>query len=100
MSIFEKFLDDFESLHLSRQNNPYVSLGVVRTAHKLAGDQVSEQQVTKCALTLRCDFAKSSSSSCPYPILFGVGAAVTFFHSPLFAVMATSTSHTFNSLVQ
>ncbi|XP_021199131.3 uncharacterized protein LOC110382773 [Helicoverpa armigera] len=44
MSIFEKFLDDFESLHLSRQNNPYLSLGVVRTAEKLAGDDVSEQQ--------------------------------------------------------
>ncbi|KAJ8705139.1 hypothetical protein PYW08_012459 [Mythimna loreyi] len=44
MSIFEKFLDDFDSLHLSRQNNPYVSLGVVRTAQRLAGDSVSEQQ--------------------------------------------------------
>ncbi|KAJ8706916.1 hypothetical protein PYW07_012994 [Mythimna separata] len=44
MSILEKFLDDFDSLHLSRQNNPYVSLGIVRTAQKLAGDSVSEQQ--------------------------------------------------------
>ncbi|KAF9405607.1 hypothetical protein HW555_013734 [Spodoptera exigua] len=44
MAIFEKFLDDFESLHLSKQNNPYVSLGHVRTAEKLAGDTVTELQ--------------------------------------------------------
>ncbi|XP_022833647.1 DNA ligase 1-like [Spodoptera litura] len=44
MAIFEKFLDDFESLHLSKQNNPYISLGHVRTAEKLAGDTVTELQ--------------------------------------------------------
>ncbi|XP_053622851.1 uncharacterized protein Ude isoform X2 [Plodia interpunctella] len=44
ISIFEKFLDDFDSLHLSKQNNPYLSLGIVRTAVKLAGDHVTDQQ--------------------------------------------------------
>ncbi|CAG4970185.1 unnamed protein product [Colias eurytheme] len=44
ISIFEKFLDDFDTMHLSKQNNPYVSLGVVRTCVEMAGDSVSEQQ--------------------------------------------------------
>ncbi|XP_059056026.1 uncharacterized protein LOC131849913 isoform X2 [Achroia grisella] len=44
ISIFEKFLDDFDTLHLSKQNNPYVSLGIVRTAVKSAGENVTEQQ--------------------------------------------------------
>ncbi|KAL0809131.1 hypothetical protein ABMA28_012755 [Loxostege sticticalis] len=43
ISIFEKFLDDFDSMHLSKQNNPYLSLGIVKTAAKLA-ENVSEQQ--------------------------------------------------------
>ncbi|KAL0858648.1 hypothetical protein ABMA27_012476 [Loxostege sticticalis] len=43
ISIFEKFLDDFDSMHLSKQNNPYLSLGIVKTAAKLA-ESVSEQQ--------------------------------------------------------
>lgn len=46
MSVFEQFLDDHDSQHLSRQNNPYLSLGHVRTALKLAGDDVTEQQVS------------------------------------------------------
>ncbi|KAI8431679.1 hypothetical protein MSG28_016157, partial [Choristoneura fumiferana] len=50
MSIFEKFLDDFDSLHLSKQNNTYLSLGVVKTAEKLAGEAVSEQQHTEAKL--------------------------------------------------
>ncbi|XP_013200063.2 uncharacterized protein LOC106142738 [Amyelois transitella] len=44
ISVLEKFLDDFDSLHLSKQNNPYLSLGIVRTAAKLAGDNVTDQQ--------------------------------------------------------
>lgn len=44
ISIFEKFLDDFDSMHLSKQNNPYISLGIVRTAVKLAGDDITEHQ--------------------------------------------------------
>ncbi|XP_075990004.1 uracil-DNA degrading factor [Anticarsia gemmatalis] len=43
MSILEQFVDDFESQHLGRQNNAYVSLGVVRTAQERA-DNVTEQQ--------------------------------------------------------
>ncbi|CAH2083553.1 unnamed protein product [Euphydryas editha] len=42
--IFDKFLDDFDSMHLSKQNNPYISLGIVRTCVQLAGDSVTEQQ--------------------------------------------------------
>ncbi|XP_026746096.1 uncharacterized protein LOC113507438 [Trichoplusia ni] len=44
ISIFEQFLDEYESQHLSRQNNPYLSLGIVRTAERLAGNDVSDQQ--------------------------------------------------------
>ncbi|XP_004922152.1 uncharacterized protein LOC101739385 [Bombyx mori] len=44
ITVFEKFLDDFESLHLSKENNPYLSLGVVRAAEQLAGESVTEQQ--------------------------------------------------------
>nr|AXY94769.1 GMPiso00166 [Galleria mellonella] len=44
ITIFEKFLDDFDTLHLSKQNNPYLSLGIVRTALKSAGDSVTQQQ--------------------------------------------------------
>lgn len=44
MAIFEKFLDDFESLHLSRQNNAYLALGLVRTAARRAGDNVTPLQ--------------------------------------------------------
>ncbi|XP_063371883.1 myb-like protein X [Cydia amplana] len=44
MSILEKFLDDFDTNHLSKQNNAYLSLGIVRTAEKSAGDTVTEQQ--------------------------------------------------------
>ncbi|XP_061727355.1 uncharacterized protein LOC133532621 isoform X1 [Cydia pomonella] len=44
MSILEKFLDDFDTNHLSKQNNAYLSLGIVRTAEKSAGDAVTEQQ--------------------------------------------------------
>lgn len=44
MAIFEKFLDDFESLHLSRQNNAYLALGLVRTAAQRAGDNVTPLQ--------------------------------------------------------
>ncbi|KAF9815565.1 hypothetical protein SFRURICE_010680 [Spodoptera frugiperda] len=44
MAIFEKFLDDFESLHLSRQNNAYLALGHVRTAARRAGDNVTPLQ--------------------------------------------------------
>ncbi|KAL4719307.1 hypothetical protein ACJJTC_018229 [Scirpophaga incertulas] len=45
ISIFEKFLDDFDSMHLSKQNNPYISLGHVRTAEKMA-DAITEQQIS------------------------------------------------------
>ncbi|KAG6463598.1 hypothetical protein O3G_MSEX013960 [Manduca sexta] len=44
ISIFEKFLDDFDSMHLSKQNNPYLSLGIVRTAEKMSGEDVTEHQ--------------------------------------------------------
>ncbi|CAK1547941.1 unnamed protein product [Leptosia nina] len=44
ISIFEKFLDDFDTMHLSKQNNPYLPLGVVRTCLDLAGDKVTKQQ--------------------------------------------------------
>ncbi|XP_030038578.2 uncharacterized protein LOC115453981 [Manduca sexta] len=44
ISIFEKFLDDFDSMHLSKQNNLYLSLGIVRTAEKMAGEDVTEHQ--------------------------------------------------------
>nr|XP_026486485.1 uncharacterized protein LOC113393688 [Vanessa tameamea] len=44
ISVFDQFLDDFDTMHLSKQNNPYISLGIVRTCVKLAGDNVTEQQ--------------------------------------------------------
>ncbi|XP_045456299.1 uncharacterized protein LOC123666136 [Melitaea cinxia] len=44
IQIFDKFLDDFDSMHLSKQNNPYISLGVVRTCVELAGDDITEEQ--------------------------------------------------------
>ncbi|XP_045489006.1 uncharacterized protein LOC110996169 isoform X1 [Pieris rapae] len=44
ISIYEKFLDDFETQHLSKQNNPYLPLGIVRTCLRLAGDNITEQQ--------------------------------------------------------
>lgn len=44
ISIFEKFLDDFESMHLSKQNNPYLSAGIARTALQLAPDGLATQQ--------------------------------------------------------
>ncbi|CAH0757864.1 unnamed protein product [Diatraea saccharalis] len=43
ISIFEKFLDDFDTNHMSKQNNPYISLGHVRTAEKMA-DGITDQQ--------------------------------------------------------
>ncbi|XP_048002511.1 uncharacterized protein LOC125239076 [Leguminivora glycinivorella] len=44
MAILEKFLDDFDTNHLSKQNNAYLSLGIVKTAQKSAGDAVTEKQ--------------------------------------------------------
>ncbi|CAH0602482.1 unnamed protein product [Chrysodeixis includens] len=44
ITILEQFLSDFESQQLGKHNNPYLSLGLLRTAHKLAGDHVSEHQ--------------------------------------------------------
>ncbi|VVC99042.1 unnamed protein product [Leptidea sinapis] len=44
MSLFEKFLDDFDTLHMSKQNNPYLPLGIVRTCLELAGGTVTDQQ--------------------------------------------------------
>ncbi|XP_038221399.1 uncharacterized protein LOC119839250 [Zerene cesonia] len=44
ISIFEKFLDDFDTMHLSKENNSYVSLGIVRTCVDMAGDTITEQQ--------------------------------------------------------
>ncbi|OWR45435.1 hypothetical protein KGM_200513 [Danaus plexippus plexippus] len=44
IEIFEKFLEDFEREHRSKQNNTYISLGLVETSLDLAGDRVSEQQ--------------------------------------------------------
>lgn len=46
IAIFDQFLDDFDSKHMSRQNNPYLSLGLVKTAQKLAGSDVTEQQAS------------------------------------------------------
>ncbi|KAG7306853.1 hypothetical protein JYU34_008316 [Plutella xylostella] len=39
MSIFDKFLDDFDSQHLSKQNNAYVALNIVRTCLRTAEDR-------------------------------------------------------------
>ncbi|CAK1591594.1 unnamed protein product [Parnassius mnemosyne] len=44
MSIFDKFLDDFDTMHLSKQNNPYLSLGIVRTCLNMAADSATDQQ--------------------------------------------------------
>ncbi|CAH2064771.1 unnamed protein product, partial [Iphiclides podalirius] len=44
VALFDKFLDDFDTMHLSRQNNPYVPLGVVRSCLKMAADLPTEQQ--------------------------------------------------------
>ncbi|XP_050360269.1 uncharacterized protein LOC126780055 [Nymphalis io] len=44
IAVFDQFLDDFDTMHLSKQNNPYISLGIVRTCVELAGDTVTEQQ--------------------------------------------------------
>lgn len=44
INLFDKFLDDFDTMHLSKQNNPYLSLGIVRTVLKMADEAVSEQQ--------------------------------------------------------
>ncbi|XP_013142147.1 PREDICTED: uncharacterized protein LOC106105994 isoform X2 [Papilio polytes] len=44
MSLFDKFLDDFDTMHLSKQNNPYISLGIVRTCVGKAEGLISEQQ--------------------------------------------------------
>ncbi|XP_049884306.1 myb-like protein X [Pectinophora gossypiella] len=41
--VLEKFLDDFDSNHMMKQNNAYLSLGFARTALKLA-DSVTDQQ--------------------------------------------------------
>ncbi|XP_041983991.1 uncharacterized protein LOC121736690 isoform X2 [Aricia agestis] len=44
LAVFDKFLDDFDSLHLARQNNPYLPLGVVRAAAAKEHAQPTEQQ--------------------------------------------------------
>ncbi|KPJ05387.1 hypothetical protein RR46_01332 [Papilio xuthus] len=44
MSLFDKFLDDFDTMHLSKQNNPYISLGIVRTCIAKADGLLTEQQ--------------------------------------------------------
>ncbi|KAJ0184412.1 hypothetical protein K1T71_000835 [Dendrolimus kikuchii] len=44
ISRFDQFLDDFDTMHLSKQNNPYISLGIVRTALNMAADDVTDQQ--------------------------------------------------------
>nr|XP_034838941.1 uncharacterized protein LOC117995059 isoform X2 [Maniola hyperantus] len=44
ISIFDKFLDDFDTMHLSKQNNPYISLAIVRTCVHLADANITEQQ--------------------------------------------------------
>ncbi|KOB70230.1 Uncharacterized protein OBRU01_11665 [Operophtera brumata] len=43
MGILEGFVDEFEDKHMSRQNCPYLSVGLVRTASQLAGDTATEQ---------------------------------------------------------
>ncbi|XP_068627294.1 neurofilament medium polypeptide [Battus philenor] len=40
MSLFDKFLDDFDTMHLSKQNNPYISLGIVNTCLNLTDDDL------------------------------------------------------------
>lgn len=39
ISIFDKFLDDFDTLHLSKQNNPYLPLGVVLSCLNIAEEK-------------------------------------------------------------
>ncbi|XP_072947047.1 uncharacterized protein Ude [Epargyreus clarus] len=44
LSIFDKFMDDFDTMHLGKQNNPYVSLGIVRTVLSKAEDVTDQQK--------------------------------------------------------
>ncbi|KAJ2941833.1 hypothetical protein O0L34_g10641 [Tuta absoluta] len=44
IGVLEKFLDDFDSQHLMRQNNPYLALGIARTALKLSSDATEQQK--------------------------------------------------------
>ncbi|XP_013178968.1 PREDICTED: microtubule-associated protein 1A [Papilio xuthus] len=44
LSLFDKFLDDFDTMHLSKQNNPYISLGIMRTCVAKADGLLTEQQ--------------------------------------------------------
>ncbi|GBP70840.1 hypothetical protein EVAR_53504_1 [Eumeta japonica] len=39
MAIFDRFLDDFETMHLSKQNSSYLPLGVVRRCLETAGER-------------------------------------------------------------
>lgn len=46
ISIFDKFLDDFDTMHLSKQNNPYLSLNIVKSCVKIDEQTniITEQQ--------------------------------------------------------
>ncbi|XP_052746113.1 ankyrin repeat domain-containing protein 11 isoform X2 [Bicyclus anynana] len=51
ISIFDKFLDDFDTMHLSKQNNPYISLPIVRTCKTMADDITDQQKSFIAAYT-------------------------------------------------
>nr|XP_032528047.1 chromatin assembly factor 1 subunit A-B [Danaus plexippus plexippus] len=59
IEIFEKFLEDFEREHRSKQNNTYISLGLVETSLDLAGDRVSEQQRRECCCIINTTLENS-----------------------------------------
>ncbi|XP_022833521.1 uncharacterized protein LOC111361373 [Spodoptera litura] len=44
VTIFDKFLGDFNSRRVIKQNNPYLHLGTLRKVEELAGDNITEQQ--------------------------------------------------------
>ncbi|CAH0730832.1 unnamed protein product, partial [Brenthis ino] len=48
ISIFDQFLDDFDTLHMSKQNNPYISLNIVKTCVKLdeQTNKITDKQKT------------------------------------------------------
>ncbi|KAH9643724.1 hypothetical protein HF086_007694 [Spodoptera exigua] len=44
MAVFERFIEEFDSRRLGKQNNPYLSLETVKKVVELAGDNIPEQQ--------------------------------------------------------
>ncbi|CAH0698368.1 unnamed protein product [Spodoptera exigua] len=44
MAVFERFIEEFDSKRLGKQNNPYLSLETVKKVVELAGDNIPEQQ--------------------------------------------------------